>query len=1111
MRKLFTLLTLSLLSVFAFANKQISGVVEDEKGEPVIGASIQVIGTTLGTITDVDGTFELSVPDDAEQIKVTSIGMEEQTLAIKRTMHIVMKEHTEAIQEVVVTGFGNVTKGSYTGSAQAVDAETIERKSPTEISKALAGEVAGVQVINSSGQPGTNATIVVRGVGSLNGRTTPLYVVDGLTYDGDISSIDPSDIASTTVLKDATATSLYGARGANGVIVITTKKGTSGDEGKIDVDVNYGANMRILPLYDVISSPEEYVRMAWQSIYNYNSVVAASSNPEKSTGNMLFGSNGIPSAYKLWNEAGNTLVYLDDKGNPVFDPSATRRKGYENIESWKDNIFRVGQKLDASVKLRGGTEMVKYYASLGYLKDEGYYQSSDFDRFTVRSNIDFEPKKWLKGNVNVAYTYSHMNNPGQRGDGAMNNGFYYVNAIPPIYPVFLRNEDGTIAQNTQQSLIRAGILNAYDYGDITMRSFGMGINPAGSLLLDKENTTQHEVDVKGSLEFKLYKGLKFQVNAGVHYINATSTDLTNPFFGDAAGIGRIAQQSGNYFAFAAQELLTYNNTFGDHTIDVMVGHENILYNQSYQVGYKSYLTDPFGMDLGGAIKMNEIGGSTDRYTMDSYVAKATYSLFDNRYVLSGTYRADGSSRYAPGHRWGHFGSVGAAWGFTEEPFMEDVKDWLKNGKLRLSWGVLGNQISSLYSYTDHYAIVNVNDEIGYVWSSKGSNAITWERSNTTDLGLELSIGKYVDFEFDYFYKLTDNLMFNRAVAPSLGYSSVPTNEAQMLNQGVEFDFNIHAVDTRNVKLNIRLNGAHYTNKMLEMPIDYYESNGTAHRQIMNGAMSVGHSMYDHYTYQFVGVDPTDGASVFEGYAWNEMMDRGVAFGEYDAQTGEYNYVQSLHQNVVEKIMDQTGKQASEISDAEVQAYVAANLTKVETKDYTMAAAQYVGKSYLPDLDGGLGFDLDVYGFTLSVATSYRLGGYGYDYTYMALMDDKQVGSHNWHVDMLNSWTETNTKTDVPGLFNGNGPNSQYANSTSTRFLTSNSYFSLNNVQIGYNFPKKLIEKIKLERLHLYVSASNLAIATARRGYNPMTSFTGSSDTHGYSPLSTIMGGIKVTF
>ena len=1087
MKKVLTLLFLALLSIGLYAEKQVSGVVVDTKGDPVIGASIQAQGTTQGTISDYDGKFEMEVPESVKTLVVSFVGMATQEVAAGKNIRVVLEENSEVIQEVVVTGFGNVSKGSYAGSAQAVKAEDIEKKSPSELSKALAGEVAGVQVINGSGQPGTNATIRIRGIGSLNGSSAPLYVVDGVTYDGDISSIDPGDIASTTILKDATATSLYGARGANGVIVITTKKGTSGDEGHIDVDVKYGANMRLLPLYDVITSPEEYVTLAWQSIYNGKRYANGQDvkTAIKQTHTTLYSGNGLPVGYNLWDAPGKLLINENINANgypePVFDNTNARKKGYENIESWKEAIFRVGQKVDANVKIHGGSEKIKYYTSFGYLMDEGYYQASDFNRFSVRSNIDFEPKKWLKGNVNIAYTYYAMNNPDQDGDGAMNNGFYYVNAIPPIYPVYERTEDGEIAMDPRTGL------PYYDYGNDLQRSFGMGINPAGSLRLDKENQVQHEVDAKTSLEFKLYKGLKFTLNAGLHYYNNRWSHLTNKYFGDAKDIGRIAQQNSNLFTVSAQEMLEYNGTFGDHTVRVMAGHENYLYLVNAQYGYKSYLADGASLELSNAIQMNAVEGNSTRYALDAYFATGMYT-YKERYTLTANYRADGSSRYAKGHRWGHFGSVGAAWTFTNEEFMQPASDWVKDGKLRLSWGVLGNQINSLYSYTNMYSIENLNNEIVYMEASKGNPNITWERSNIVDLGLEFSISKYLDAELDYFYKLTDNMLEARAVAPSLGYSSIPTNDAKMVNQGVEFQFNVHAVDMRNVKLDFMLNGAHYRNYMTQMPVDYVDADGTEHRMTMNGAMSVGHSLYDHYTYRFMGVDEEDGSSLFEAYydtRDGEFMDK--------TADGGYNYIPSLHQWK----LDHPGEEQY--------------LASTTTKDVTEAAAQYVNKSYLPTLGGGFGFDLEVYGVTLSATCSYQLGGYGYDYTYMQLMDNAQVGGHNWHVDARKAWTENNTKTDVPRFSNGAGEYDSYANTASTRFLTSNSFLSLNNVQLGYNFPKKMIEKIKLNKLSLYVSASNLAIATARRGYNPMTSFTGSSDTHSYSPLSTIMGGVKFTF
>ena len=1091
MKKIFTLLTLCFLTIGMMAQKQISGVVLDSQDQPVIGASVMVKGTSNGTISDYDGEFLLTVSDDATTLVVSFVGMQTQEVAIKERMTIVLHEASEVIQEVVVTGYGNVSKGSFAGSAQAVDAEVIEKKSPTEVSKALAGEVAGVQVINSSGQPGSNATLVIRGVGSLNGSATPLYVVDGVTYDGDISAIDPGDIASTTILKDATATSLYGSRGANGVVVITTKKGNSGEEGKIDVDVKYGANMRLLPLYDVITSPEEYVTMSWQSLYNSFRLVSGQQQETaiKSANKALYSSGGLPVAYNLWNAKGEYLINPYDaygNVNPSFDKTITRRNGYENLESWSDEIFRVGQKLDATVKFQGGTEKVNYFTSVGYLKDEGYYQASDFSRVSLRSNLDFKPKKWLKGRLNVAYAYTDMNKPNQDGGGAMNNGFYYVNAIPAIYPVYLRDAEGNTYVDP-----RTGRL-AYDYGDELNRTFGFGINPAGALYLDKEKYLSHNINVQGGLELTLYKGLKLMVDAGVYYNNSLASQLTNKYYGDAAGIGRILQQSSNLLTISAKELLEYNTTIGDHAIRAMIGHENYLYRDNYIYGYKAYLANGESINLSNAVQMNETEGNENRFALDSYLATFSY-IYDEKYMITANYRADGSSRYAPGHRWGHFGSVGAAWTFTNESFMEPASEWLRDGKLRLSWGVLGNQIGSLYSYTNLYNIVNVNGEIGFIESSKGNANITWERTNTTDLGVEFSVGKYLDVELDYFYKLTDNMLFSRAVAPSLGYGSLPVNDAKMENQGVEFTFKAHLVDTRNVKLDLRLNGAHYKNKMIEMPVDYYNADGTAVRQQMNGAMAVGHSMYDHYTYVYGGVDENTGDALYQAY----YDSRYGGLGD-DKGNNEYNYITSLHQWILDQ--EEAGVENPERF-----------LCDTMVADMGYATLQYVNKSYLPDLNGGVGIDLDVYGLTLSVACSYQIGGYGYDYTYLSLMANDPVGGHNWHTDMRNAWTENNRQTNIPRLSNGNGEYDMYANQTSTRFLTSNSFFSLNSIQVGYNFPKKLIEKIKLNRLHLYVSADNLAIATARKGYNPMTSFTGDSDTHAYSPLSTVMGGVKISF
>lgn len=1096
MKKIFTLMFLA-LSLCVFAEQQASGVVVDGNGEPVIGASIQAKGSTQGTISDYDGKFELSVPESVKTLVVSFVGMSTKEVAVGKNLRVVLTENTEVIQEVVVTGYGTVAKGAYAGSAQAVKAEDIEKKNPSDITKALSGEVAGVQVVTSSGQPGTVAGIRIRGIGSISANSSPLYVVDGIPLDaGSISSIDPGDIASTTILKDATATSLYGSRGANGVVLITTKKGSSnGDEGKIEVDVKAGVNMRLLPMHEVIESPEDYIVMAWQSLYNQSRVIG--NRTEKQAVNYansnLYGSSGLPTIYNLWDAKGNLLVNPYDKMglvNPTFSTDVQRLPTYENMESWYNTLFSNGLKAEATAKISGGNEKLNYYTSFGYLKDEGYYTSSDFQRFNTRANINYEAKKWLKGGLNIQYSYATMSNPVQ-DDNAANNGFLFVNQIPPIYPVYVRDANGNIAIDPNNGG------KMYDYGDNGNeniaeeggRPYSFGINPAGALEWDQQNIVRHQTVANAFLEFKLYEGLKFTVNAGVQYLNNRINSLTNKYYGDAAGVGRIANAQYNYLAFTSNQLLEYNKTFNEHSIRVMAGHETTYYTYNYQYGYKKNIVLDDVDELSNAVSMDAVEGYARTSTLESALATVTYD-YDSRYLITANYRADGSSKFAKGHRWGHFGSVGGAWNFTNESFMSDYKDWIKNGKLRLSWGVLGNQDIGDMMFTDQYNITNVDGGKGYIWAYKGNPELTWERTSTIDLGLEFSVGNYVDVEFDYFYKKTDNMLFPRYVAPSLGYGGYYVNDAAMENQGIEFDLKAHLVDTRNVKLDLRLNGGYYRNKMLQMPIDGYDENGDEMRMVMSGGMAVGHSTADWYMVHYEGVNE-NGEATYTAYYDANKGDFGTTAAELVGEgEKEDNYIGSVYEYTLKN------------PDADIRT------TSVSGDLSSYAGSNYTGKSYMPDLDGGFGIDFEAYGVTLSVSCAYRIGGYGYDNNYALLMHSDKIGSRNWHKDIKNAWTENNKNTDIPRLSNGSD---QYANMASDRFLTSNSYLSLNNINLGYKFPKKLIEKIKLNNLQIWVAADNLAIATARKGYNPMMSSSGTNGYNDYSPLSTIMGGIKVQF
>ena len=392
-------------------------------------------------------------------------------------------------------------------------------------------------------------------------------------------------------------------------------------------------------------------------------------------------------------------------------------------------------------------------------------------------------------------------------------------------------------------------------------------------------------------------------------------------------------------------------------------------------------------------------------------------------------------------------------------------------------------------YTDQYSVDNANGRKIYVWSYSGNPELTWERTSTIDLGLELSLSKYLDMEFDYFYKKTDNMLFPRYVAPSLGYGGYYVNDAAMENQGFEFDLHAHAIDMRNIKLDIRLNGGFYRNKMLQMPIDGYDENGDPVRMVMSGGMAVGHSTADWYMVHYAGVNE-EGEALYTVYYDANKGGFGTTSADLigDDETGD-NYISSVYEY------------QQKHPNAKIEE------TTVTGNDYTYAGSNYVGKSYMPDLDGGFGIDFEAYGVTLSVSCAYRIGGYGYDNMYAYLMHSDKIGSMNWHVDIRDAWTENNTSSNIPRLSNGAD---QYAN-TGDRFLTSNSFLGLSNINLGYKFPKKVTEKMKMELLQLWVGVDNIALASARKGYNPMMSMSGTNCYNDYSPLSTILGGIKIHF
>jgi len=1049
--------------------KTASGTVIDSgTKEPLPGVDVKVKGTTEGTVTDVDGKFELTLPEGSNTLVFEYVGYEPQELLAKNSMSVLLESTTVLTGVEVEVAYGQKKGKGYAGSAQTIGSKIIEEKNPSDITKAMAGEFSGVQVVTTSGQPGTTSTVRLRGIGSVNSSTAPLYVVDGVPFQGDINAIDPNDIASTTVLKDATSTALYGARGANGVILITTKKGTSSSDDKIEVDLKYGGNMRLTPLYNTIKSPERYVELGWQGLVTY-----FNGNKTQASAKLFDdGTVGVDRYYNLWDCNNGSGVNLIDPETGKFTGVA---RDY-NPEDWAKNIYSVGQKIEATVKFHGGSDKVQYYTSFGYLKDEGYYISSNYDRFSARSNIDAQPKKWLKLNLNMQYSYTDMSYPGQNAD-QMNNGFQFVNGIPAIYPVF--RYDKKVNGVTGRNKVWSEITNdwMYDYGDgiseySAGRSFGLGINPAGSLKWDKEQHVQHQFVGSTRMEIQFYKDLKFVSTVGFLYNGLKYSDLTNKFYGDAGGVGHIYKELDEYLALTATQQLIYNTTVADdHHIDAFIAHETSQLKVSYMYGQMSQIFRPDGIEWGNAASVGYMGGETLKpNNIHSVFGQVRYN-WKERYFIDGNMRYDGSSNFAPGHQWGLFGSVGASWIITNEPFMHSSKSWLKNLKYKISWGHVGNSDIRPLQYTDRYSLTTVNGLNALIWSQRGNPNITWESSNILNTGIEFKITKYLTGEFEYFYKTTDNMLWQYTVPPSLGYLSYWVNDGKLANQGVELQLVVNAVNSRNVKLDIRLNAAKYWNKILKMPIDAI----TGERKILDGNLSKGHGVFDWMMPTSAGLNDI-GQALYEVY--------------YDDKTGDPITNLFLFQHL----------------------YPDRTYTKGVTTDWMRSTDNYVGKSAFPDLYGGLGIDFTAYGFDLSVLFTYSIGGYGYDNLYAALMHSSQWGTYAWHEDINKAWTPENTNTDIPRLANGlDEQNNNYANAASTRFLTSNSYLQLANVRLGYSLPKKMIDKVKLNNLNFWVSGDNLFVITARKGYLPMAAFDGSNNTSQYAPLTTIMGGIKFTF
>lgn len=1046
--------------------KTITGTVSDSSGE-LPGVSILIKGTIKGTETDIDGKFTIKAKaGDILQFMYLGYVTAEETVGELSVLNITLQEDSSVLDEVVVVGYGKSTKQSFTGTAKVVKAEELEKKSVANISQALAGEVAGVNVINTSGQPGTVATIRIRGFGSVNGNRSPLYVVDGVPFSGSINSINPSDIASTTILKDATATAIYGSRGANGVIVLTTKAGKSG-KTSMEIDLKTGVNFQLLPRYDVIKSPDEYIELAWHSIGNRTLTFNPANDPVAYANAFLFSDRGIDPKYNFYNT--NDVSQIID---PVTGKVRSNVKKKYTPENWGDYGFQPAIRTEANIKMSGGDEKTKYFSSFGYLDDKGYLVNSGYKRYASRLNITHKPQEWLTANANVGYTLGKTIANGQSSDSG--SIFWFVDNVPSIYPLFLRDANGNLIPDTKYGG------NQYDYG--IDRGFGGLTNAIAGANYDQVGNDRNSLNGNFSFKVDLLDGLVFEAQYGAQYYSRVANTVRNPFYGSAAGQdGSLFKTTSNALTQNFLKIFRYNKSFGDHNLSALLAHET---NQR-EFNTTSISKNKVVNLLGGLTEANNYvvnsspaTGYQTKTALESFFGQVNYN-YQNKYYLTGSLRRDGSSRFAT-NKWGTFGSLGASWIVSKESFMFGASfiDFLK---LKASYGILGDQAGvSIYSGQNSYTIGNLGGEISLTPRAIQNPNLTWETSKMFQAGVEFSIlDNKIEGSVDYYIKNTDDLIFERRIAPSTGNAIIDVNEGSLRNAGLEFDLTGHLISKENYKLDFSVNGELLDNELTAMPIE--PATGLPKLIDIAGlyGRSKGQGLYDFYTREWAGVDKDNGNPL-----WNQY------------------YHDANNNNVVD-----AGEGIRSLTE-----YKAANpnnaISKTTTSTYSDATQKYIGKSAIPKIRGAFKLNAKVYDFSISTQFGYSLGGYSYDSVYAGLLDNDQIGSSNWHTDIRNSWKKPGDVTNVPKLISNR--NTQ-VNSQSSRFITSSDYLALNNVRIGYTVPSKFIGNSGISSLNLWMSGDNLFLLSARDGFNPTTSETGGSSVYRYSPLSTISFGARIKF
>ena len=1100
--KKFSLLLLSLLLTCSAALAQVTvtgTVVQASDNEPVIGATVTVVGTKTVTATDLDGRFTVTVPNSNSQLHITYIGMTPTTVKASNGMVVELYSNTQDLDEVVVVAYGTAKKSELTGAVSQVTAQQIDARPVTSVTSALEGTTTGLVVNSTYGQPGSGASVRIRGFTSINGDNSPMYVIDGVPFSGNISDLNSADIESITVLKDATSSALYGNRAGNGVIMINTKKGRN-DKARINASIMMGTYNRGIPEYDRMDARQ------WM-----NAMMQSYVREIHTAGNSGENTDGTPKVMS-WADAmgkANQEIIGSYLHYNIFDqPSDNLFNGYKlrddaNIKSeiagdldWFKAAIRSGFRQEYNLSGDGGSKTANYYLGVGYTKEDGYTKESGFERISGRARVNLEPKTWFKAGLNLSGSHQ-LTRFHSDSESSYKNAFSYCRNIAPIYPVYqhdLASPNGAYVLDEEGNRI-------YDSGEDNGRPQYSGRHYLWEIELDTDKTYRNTLNGQGNVSFVLPYGFDITLNADLNVRNAENRTYNNAIIGDGMGNNARTKRSiTRYKNFTIQQLLNWNQTYADrHAFVVLLGHESYYYKYNYLYGYKANQSLSGLIDMVNFSDIQNLYDYEDNDRKESYLGRLRY-VYDNKYSLEGTFRRDGSSRFHKDHRWGNFYSIGASWILSREEFIRKY-DWINNLKFRIAYGEAANDLSAgYYSYMSLYDIT-VNGGMGALVKTQLTNEnLTWESVRNLSVGLEGRLYNRLNFSIEYFLKGSHDLIFGLnqplsagATSTSSAVSQVQVNIGNMMNQGFELSADADIVKTTDFRFNMGLNLTYLKNKITKMP-DIY--NVSDEKDEYNAGMQSGqynyrkgHSMYEFYTYTYKGIDDMTGRALY-------------TFNDHDF------YVPG---------MLKAGEDISKREAIPTGEYVVIDGVPYVYKPATYGKREWHG-SAVPKFYGSFNPTIDFKNFTLSGIFTFQLGGKCIDWTYQSLTSMGGTPSAI-HADMTKAWTKdldgtavTYTDDQIKAMTVGEGENAyvnypanrldpngtpavysgdnSYNSATSDRYITSSNYFIVKNIGLSYRLPNFILNKIGFTNISLTATVENLYTKTARKGMNAQQNFSG---------------------